>query len=320
MTAPDTTAIGNAALQALRPDPSWFDWRPARIVFALAGDWALIALAFVAAVHWPHPLVYLGAAVLIARSQLALAVLMHEAAHGLFWRGKRANDALAQVFAAGPLYLSLVTYRAGHLQHHLAPMKIDDPVAVVFGVGDYPIPRWRLALRLLGDVCGVAYCISAFRIARGDYREVLRAPRKSAGLKWFEAGSMLATNGALFGALAWAGHPWFYLGLWILPAVTLLTFMGRMRAIMEHAGLPEDTDQSRNARTIVRPSWQTFLFGPHAIHYHIEHHLYARVPFYRLGAVHRALAAQGLLPTANLYRGYGGVLRDVSYSGRDARG
>ncbi|MBP5148966.1 fatty acid desaturase, partial [Pseudomonas protegens] len=124
--------------------------------------------------------------------------------------------------------------------------------------------------------------------------------------------SMLVSNGLLFGLLAWSGHPWLYLGLWLLPAITLLPLLGRVRAIMEHAGLPVAADQSRNARSIVRPSVQTFLFGPHAIHYHIEHHLYVRVPFYHLGGLHRQLATAQLLPEGNLYQGYGGVLRDVS--------
>nr|WP_279607389.1 fatty acid desaturase [Burkholderia ambifaria] len=87
---------------------------------------------------------------------------------------------------------------------------------------------------------------------------------------------------------------------------------GQVRAIFEHAGLPACADQSRNARTIVRRSWQTFLFGPHAIHFHIEHHLFARMPFHHLPVVHRQLAQRQLLPDGNLYTGYGDVLRNVS--------
>ncbi len=89
--------------------------------------------------------------------------------------------------------------------------------------------------------------------------------------------------------------------------------MGRIRAIMEHAGLPACADQSQNARSIVRPNWQTFVFGPHAIHYHIEHHLYVRMPFYHLQSAHQQLVARQLVPGENLYEGYGAVLRDVSH-------
>lgn len=294
------------------PDPALFRLQPWRALAALAADWGLIAAAFTSAIVWPHPATYLLAAILVARTQLALAVMMHESAHGTFLPSRTVNNIVGQAFAAGPLCMSLRTYRAGHLQHHRAPMTHDDPVAIVFGINDYPVTRRRLVARLLGDLFGMAYFVTAFKFARGDYRGVLPKVAKSRRYAAWEVFTMVASNGSLFGVLAWCGHPWLYLGLWTLPSLTLLPFFGRMRAIMEHAGLVEGADQRQNARTIVRRSWQTFLFGPHAIHYHIEHHLHARLPFYSLGKVHGQMAAAGLLPAANLYKGYGGVLRDVS--------
>lgn len=312
MSQPEPRAGKNRALHAFATDAGLFVLKPWIGCLALLADWGLIAAAFACAAIWPHPITYVLAALLIARSQLALAVLMHESAHGLLLRGQKANDLLGQWLAAGPLFLSLRTYRAGHLKHHLQPMEHDDPVVAVFGLGDYPLPRGKLALRLVADLCGVGYFISAARFARGDYRAIMPRVDKSPRQVLGELCSMLAGNGALFGLLAWSGHPWLYLGLWLLPAITLLPLLGRVRAIMEHAGLPVDADQSRNARSIVRPNWQTFLCGPHAIHYHIEHHLYVRVPFYQLGGLHRQLAAAQLLAQGNLYRGYVGVLRDIS--------
>ena len=150
------------------------------------------------------------------------------------------------------------------------------------------------------------------RFLRGDYRQLFagapRAPREGAWVFCAIAG----VQGALFSLLAFFGHPWLYLGLWLLPALTLLHCFGRIRAIMEHAGYGPGEDQTRSARTIPQRSWQTFFFGPHAIHFHIEHHQYAAVPFYRLRDVHQWMAARGQLPAANLYRGYGQILREVT--------
>ncbi|PQV54575.1 fatty acid desaturase family protein [Paraburkholderia sp. BL21I4N1] len=311
-------AGANAALSRFAPDAALFVLKPWRALIALAADWGLIAACLAFAASWPHPLTYLAAAVVIARTQLALAVMMHESAHGTLLRNRRLNDALGQALAAGPLFLSLASYRAGHIKHHLAPMRDDDPVAAVFGIADYPVSRARLVRRLIADVCGVSYCVGAWRVARGDFREILpKAAKSSAYIVW-EAVSILATNGLLFAGLALCGHPWFYLGLWLLPAITLLPLMGRVRAILEHAGLPAGDDQSLNARTIVAPSWQTFLFGPHGIHYHIEHHLYVRMPFYHLGKVHAQLSNAQLLPRGNLYTSYTDVLRAVSGSDKEA--
>ncbi|PVZ85966.1 fatty acid desaturase [Serratia sp. S1B] len=308
----NSRAGNNPDLNAFVPDSELFVLKPWRAILALLADWGLIALAFACAILWPHPIIYLMAALIIARSQLALAVIMHDSAHGLLTPGQRLNNLLGQLCAAGPLFISLQTYRAGHLKHHQHPMQHDDPVAAVFGLADFPLPRNKLVTRLLADLCGVGYFISLFRFARGDYRTSMPKVDKSARLKIWEVFSMLISNGLLFGLLNALGHPLLYPGLWLLPAITLLPLMGRVRAIMEHAGLPACDDQSQNARTIVRANWQTFFFGPHAIHYHIEHHLYVRMPFYHLHRVHQQLATRQLLPSKNLYQGYWAVLRDVS--------
>ena len=183
---------------------------------------------------------------------------------------------------------------------------------MLFGVHDYPVTRGRLIGRLLAYACGIGYVTSVVKLARGAFAHALPKVGKSRAYAAWEVASMLGGNGVLLGALAWAGHPLLYVMLWIVPSVTLLPLAGQVRAIFEHAGLPAGADQSRNARTIVRRSWQTFLFGPHAIHFHIEHHLFARMPFHNLRVVHRQLAEQQLLPGGNLYAGYGAVLRDVS--------
>lgn len=287
-----------------------------RAAVALLLDWGLIALGFLAAIWAPGPLTYLAAAILIARTQLALAVMMHEGAHGLLCRNRELNDLVAQLFAAGPLVLSLDAYRAGHLKHHRAPMASDDPIVLVFGVGDYPLSRRRLVLRLLCDLTAISYVLGMIKLIAGAHRGVLTddpRPRRAAAARGAGiAASIVATNGLLAGALAVSGHAWLYLGLWVLPALTLLQVLARVRGIMEHGGYPQTRDQSRNARTIARASWQTFFFGPHAVHFHIEHHLNVRVPFYRLKDFHRVMSAAGRLPAENLYRGYGPILKEVS--------
>ena len=90
-----------------------------RSLVAIALDWAVIGLCFAAAMRFSNAIVILIAMPVIARTQLALAVMMHESAHGLLLEHRRANDAIGQWFTAGPLFLSLYAYRQSHLQHHL---------------------------------------------------------------------------------------------------------------------------------------------------------------------------------------------------------
>lgn len=291
-----------AALTRLQP------WRSG---VALALDWALIGASLAAAMRWPQPLVWGVAAVLIARSQLALAVLMHEAAHGLLAQRRGLNDALGQWLAAGPLWLSLPAYRSGHLQHHRSPMTADDPVARVFGIADYPVSRAELALRLARDLCGLGYLLTLRDLWRDRHRPRPPAPRTSAGQTVSVVASIVVGNGLLAGGLWALGHGGLYLGLWLLPSLTLLQLFARIRAITEHAGYPASTDQRMNARSVVRPSWQTFFCGPHGIHFHIEHHTHVRVPCYHLAAVHQHMRDRNELPPGNLFAGYGDVMRQV---------
>lgn len=283
-----------------------------RSMTALGMDWALIICCFVFAVYFPHPIVYLVAAIFIARTQLALAVLMHESAHGVLLPNRKLNDIIGQVFTAAPLMLSMYAYRRGHLQHHRAPMENDDPVATVFGIGDYPVPKRELIWRLVKDITSISYFLSIRDFVTGKHREVMAKSPAIPQAPRLVIASILIANGCMIGILAAIDHAGLYLGLWILPALTFLQFFARVRAITEHAGYPPGEDQIRNARTIVRPSWQTLFFGPHCIHYHIEHHQYVRAPFYHLPKIHQLMMHQGVIPPQNLYSGYGQVLKDVS--------
>lgn len=285
---------------------------PLRSMAALGLDWALIICCFAFAIYFPHPIAYLVAAIFIARTQLALAVLMHESAHGILLPNRKLNDIIGQVFTAAPLMLSMYTYRKGHLQHHRAPMENDDPVATVFGIGDYPVPKRELIWRLFKDITSISYFLSIRDFVTGKHRAVMAKSTDIPQAPGLVIASLLITNGCMVGILAAIDHVGLYFGLWILPALTFLQFFARVRAITEHAGYPPGEDQIRNARTIVRPSWQTFFFGPHCIHYHIEHHQYVRAPFYHLPKIHQLMMHQGVIPPQNLYSGYGQVLKDVS--------
>ncbi len=286
---------------------------PWRSMAALVLDWALISACFALAIAWPHPLVYLCCAILIARTQLALAVMMHESAHGVLAGTRAVNDFVGQAFAAAPLMLSMFAYRRGHMQHHRAPMASNDPVAIMFGIADYPVSKNELAWRLFKDVTSISYFLSVRDILMRKHAAAPADNSAPANTAFFTIASILLVNGLMFAVLVALGHPLLYAGLWLLPALTFLQVFARVRAITEHAGYPASEDQSENARSIVRRSWQTFLFGPHCIHYHIEHHLNVRVPYYHLAQVHALLKSQGKLPAANLYQGYAKVLADVTY-------
>lgn len=294
-----------------------------RTWLAIALDWIMIAGGFAAAILFPHPLVWVLCFIFLARQQLALAILMHDGAHRRLFKSAKWNDFVGQFLCAAPLFFSLYSYQTLHLKHHREPLAPTDPDLSL--IGGYPIPLSSLLRKLARDASGLSY----FKFIR-YFIYMARKPKASGEkverevgpkeLKLQAAGnrmslpmitfSILLVALLMWGALFAAGHGWYFLFFWVLPAITALQVLLRIRGIAEHAGYQPNPDQRTNARTVINPI-QTFIFAPHNVHYHIEHHVYPAVPFYNLPKLHRLMMEQNLIPASNIFYGYRQVLKDL---------
>jgi fatty acid desaturase len=305
---------------------------PAQSLLAIAFDWALIAACFAAAISaettdipmWTKISVWILCYVFMARQQLALAILMHDGAHRRLMPSAKANDLICQFFCAAPLFFSMYSYQKLHLKHHRDPLAADDPDLSL--IGGYPIPLRSFLRKLLRDASGLSYIkfIRYFiHMARNSKPKPIQNDRdvgpselktqSSTGSRISTVGivtSILLMSLLLCSILIAVGHGWFFLIFWVLPAVTFLQVLLRIRGIAEHAGYSQNPDQRLNARTVINPL-QTFFFAPHGVNFHIEHHVYPAVPFYNLPKLHRLMMAENLLPPTNLFQGYGKVLKDL---------
>ena len=63
----------------------------------------------------------------IGTRQLGLAILMHDAAHGLLFDNRRLNEWVATWLCAAPVFTSLQLYRPYHLTHHRHTQQAEDP-------------------------------------------------------------------------------------------------------------------------------------------------------------------------------------------------
>jgi fatty acid desaturase len=286
-------------------------------ISALSVDWGLIALAFALPSLFPNPVIGIVSFVLIARQQLALAIVMHDAAHKRLFSSVKLNDFVGQFLCAAPLLFSMYSYRTLHLRHHKDPLSPDDPDLSL--IGGYPISGKSFARKLLRDALGISYFkfIRYFihmarkpKSASGDDRSSKASASEKPPPLPIIVGSIVLMNTLLFLALAIVHHPWFYLTLWLLPAITALQVLLRIRGVAEHAGYEANKNQMLNART-VRSSWQTLLFAPHSVNYHIEHHVYPSIPHYNLKKVHDLFLQRNALPQANIFAGYDKVLQDL---------
>ena len=65
--------------------------------------------------------------VVMSGRHLALAILMHDAAHGLLLRNKLWNDRIGQWLTAYPTQADMLLYRRAHFQHHKHTWTESDP-------------------------------------------------------------------------------------------------------------------------------------------------------------------------------------------------
>jgi fatty acid desaturase len=112
--------------------------------------------------------------------------------------------------------------------------------------------------------------------------------------------AVIAFHLMALGLFAWSGYLVEYLVLWIVPLVTVVQAILRLRAIAEHGATTDFSSPLTAARTNVLPGWLEWLIFPHRVNYHIEHHLYASVPHYNLPALHREMASRDMLAGAEL--------------------
>ena len=279
-----------------------------RASVAVLQDFAVIAAALAAALaYWPNPLVILLSIIIIGTRQHALFVIAHDAAHYLLFENRKLNDAVGRT-AATVQGLSMCTYRVIHRLHHNNLYGELDPDTALHG--GYPRGKAYLVKKLLKDLSGLtawktyAYFLGGAPALNAATNVALRPLDDTSQKLRTEArtdrNTVIAFHVALLIAFTWSGYLVQYLVLWILPLVTVVQAILRLRAIAEHGATTDFSSPLTAARTNVAPGWLEWLIFPHHVNYHIEHHLYASVPHYNLPRLHREMAARGALENAEV--------------------
>ncbi len=282
----------------------------ARAWLSIATNWGLVAASF-ALVAWAPGILGKGLAsvaalFVIGGRQLGFAILMHDAAHRILLRDRTWNDRVGAWLCAYPVWSDLHAYRHYHLQHHAKNWTEEDPDLGL--VTPFPITRASLRRKVTRDLTGRTGWKRARATLRRDLGLGTGKVRRRDGSGRRALYGMLATNAILLGVLTAAGHPALY-ALWVGAWFTSYSLAMRIRAIAEHAVIPEPGDELRNTRTTLAHGWERLLWAPNRVNFHLEHHLVMTVPHYRLPRMHRLLRERGVLDDACVERGYLAVLR-----------
>ena len=110
---------------------------------ALITSWSMIAASFALVALHPSVLTVIVALIVLGGRQLALAILMHEAAHRSLFRTRRLNLVLGEWLCAAPTWGDLERYRKHHLRHHAHTNTDADPDLGL--IAPFPITRASLA-------------------------------------------------------------------------------------------------------------------------------------------------------------------------------
>ena len=288
--------------------------------WAIGSTWAVIVGTFAVLARWPHPVTFVAAIVVLGGRQLALAILMHEAAHRTLFANRFSNDVVADWLCARPVHGHVAKYRKHHHQHHAHTSTDKDPDLSL--VTPFPATRRSLSRKFARDLFGATGlkrnvgllmmdCEMLGYTVAGDAKRLPRDGRSAmdyvrAGVR--NGGGFLLTNAAIAGGLALAGHLWVFWA-WVLADLTTFNLFVRIRSLAEHACTERTTNPYANTRTARAGLLARMTVAPFRVNYHLEHHLLVAVPYHRLPKLHALLRERGVVPEAP---GYVDVLRIVS--------
>ena len=279
------------------------DWRGAWVVCC---QWGVTLGLFVALALWPHPVTIVIGTVLLGGRQLGFFVLTHESGHRSMFRSPRLNDFVSTWLTSPFNYTNGRAYMREHLVHHQAVGTEADPDLVNYN--DYPISTQRLKRKLKRDTTGQ----TGWRNLKNIYAAIFKLNQQDTETR---AALMrgLVVNIAMLGVMTILGYAWLYL-LWLAALIFVYPAVIRIRQIAEHAAVPDLSSDNplHNTRTTIAHPLVRLLLCPHQVNFHVEHHLYASVPIYRLHALHEELKRRGEFEGIPITEGYVNVLRSVT--------
>ena len=266
---------------------------PRRALVATAEEWASIAVAIALCTYFWHPLLYAVAVVFIGSRQHALLIMGHDASHYRYLPTRWQNELFANLFLMWPTFASVEGFRKFHSTHHQYTNLADDGNRHIWYTHDaagelapdWQFPKTRTGLALL-LIRRAAFLTGLFWIVRGLVGSTLIP---SPG--WMRA-ARFAFYVSIAAALTYFGAWYGFLLFWIIPYCTWHIAAQYARLICEHSAVESDEEEYAITRTTI-PTWlESVLILPRNVGYHLEHHWYPSVPWYRLPELHEALMAR----------------------------
>ena len=205
----------------------------------------------------------------------------HECIHGTPFKTRWLNETFLVVLG----FMSLKNpylWRWSHTRHHTDTVVVGRDPEIA-----YPRPPdvWGMALNLLHLRAGLnglgwslRQCFGRFTDDENEY-----VPEEERAKVVAHARIHI---GILLAASVWSVWSWSLLPLLFIGLPTFYgSWLHSLLSAMQHAGLEEDIPDHRlNSRTVYLNPILRFIYAN--MNYHVEHHMFPMVPFYRLPELH----------------------------------
>jgi len=250
----------------------------ARHLLVAARQFAILALATWGLIALSNPFLWIPLAFLQGFTVFNFTVLLHEVVHHTIFdhRHPAAERALAWLYAV-PSGISASQFTRWHLDHH-AELGSDDDDPKRHHLSPKINARWYKLL-----YCSPALFPIYFRAAR---KESATYPQALQNRIAFERKVSMAAHLGVLAAIWTMFGGAAALRAYVIPVLFIFPIAFMLNRLGQHY----DIDPSDPAKwgTLMRGHWfWDFMFLNS--NYHLEHHYFAGVPFYRLPALQRAL-------------------------------
>jgi fatty acid desaturase len=279
---------------------------PLASIYNVALEWGLITAAAMVCQRFWNPWLYVVTVAFIGARQHALLILMHEGTHYRLFRHRGLNDWVAESVLAWPFLATMGAYRANHLKHHSFVNSEQDPDWMRKRDNpewQFPAPFSRLLRIFIRDLSGLGG-INLIRLASS-----FPAPQSARSKAFVRLRIVYYVTAC--GVIVASGGEKAVFAYWIVPFFTALVFIMRVRSIAEHFAIEHRSDVFALTRTMRLGFWGRLLLAPKNVNYHIEHHFFPSVPFFRLPQLHALLMSkQEFASEAHITNSYLGLIRE----------
>jgi dihydrorhizobitoxine desaturase len=266
-------------------------------LLALFEDYIIIAIS-IAGCYFVSWYLYPIAVLVIGARQRGLSTILHDSAHGVLAKNRSLNMFLGTLFTAYPIFQQHFAYKASHVETHhphLGNPSKDPDLQFFIKQRAYrqmsPARCWieMMILPALGlrTFAYLKYLIDNRLKNIRKYNISQRTVRTQLSHRLDHYAFL-----AFWSIVGCAGWYWGLLDevflFWVVPYLTSFQILGWYIELSEHTPLMEIEEidiymsRNRNSRGL-----EKFLTGIHNDHYHLDHHLDTRTPFWLLPAAHK---------------------------------